>query len=138
MVRILCRHAVEKNSFLIAMVQSRILTVSIFYLDTNLSNLEIRRIWYGWSSTVGINPTLSDPFTPRNSKLGPLKPIKLIGINSRDALIDKKTQEQKWLKIWTILKNLKEKKSDFSPLLNPDTSWWLARCPRPLNHRFGC
>ena len=45
MVRILCRHAVEKNSFLIAMVQSRILAASIFYLDTNLSNLEIRSIW---------------------------------------------------------------------------------------------
>ena len=54
---------------------------------------------------------------------GTFKLIKLIGINSRFALIDKKAQEQKWLKNLTILKNLREKKkSNFSPVLNPDTS----------------
>ena len=53
---------------------------------------------------------------------GALKLIKLIGINSRFALIDKKAQELKWLKNETILKNLKKKKSDLSPVFNPDTS----------------
>ena len=47
--------------------------------------------------------------------------IKLIGMNSRFALIHKKAQEQKLLKIGTILKNLKEKKSNFSPVLDPGT-----------------
>ena len=35
--------------------------------------------------------------------------MKLTGINFRFALIDKKAQEQKWLKNWTILKNVKKK-----------------------------
>ena len=38
-----------------------------------------------------------------------------VGINSRFAKINKKAQEQKWLKNWTILKNLKEKKIKFQP-----------------------
>jgi hypothetical protein len=48
------------------------------------------------------------------------KLIKLIGINSRFALIDKKAQEQKWLN--NFEKFERKKKSDFSPVLNPDTS----------------
>ena len=57
-----------------------------------------------------IGKILSDPFTPRLSKLDTLKPIKLIEINSRLALIDEKAQEQKWLKNLTILKNFERKK----------------------------
>jgi len=41
---------------------------------------------------------------------GTLKLIKTIGIHSRFTLIEKKAQEQKWLKNY------------FSPVLNPDTS----------------
>jgi hypothetical protein len=42
---------------------------------------------------VGIKPTQSDPFTPRTSKSG-WKYFEVYKI----ALIDKKAQEQKWLK----------------------------------------
>ena len=61
-------------------------------------------------TTVGLNPILSDlgP-TYRDQGLknwtgGTWDIIKLIGMNSRFALIHKKAQEQKWLKNWTILK----------------------------------
>ena len=64
---------------------------------------------------------------------GTLKQKKMIGINTNWQ----KGTGTKGLKNWTNLKNLKKKKSDFSPVLNPDTFWWLARCPRVLNHRFG-
>ena len=51
----------------------------------------------------------------------------------------KNAQEQKWLKNLTILKNLKEKKeSNFSPVLNQETSWWMVKYPRSLSHRFDC
>jgi hypothetical protein len=55
------------------------------------------------NSTVGINPIISDLniHELQNWAEGTLKPIKF-------ANIHKKTQEQKWLKNWTILKNLKE------------------------------
>ena len=75
-----------------------------------------------FTNTVGINPIISDLNTPQTSKLGrgTLKSIKLIGMNSRFVNIHKKAHEQKCLKNWTILKNLKErkKKSNFSPVLN--------------------
>ena len=53
---------------------------------------------------------------------GTFKLIKLIGINSRFALFDKKAQEQKWLKNSAILKKIVKKRSNFSPVLNPETS----------------
>ena len=48
-------------------------------------------------NTVGINPILSDLNTPRtlNWAGGTLKPIKMIGMNSRFAKIYKKAQEKK-------------------------------------------
>ena len=51
-------------------------------------------------NTVGINPILSDLNTPRTLSWagGTLKPIKMIGMNSRFAKIYKKAQGQKWLK----------------------------------------
>ena len=50
--------------------------------------------------TEVINPILVTSTHPelQNWVGGPLKPIKLIGINSRFAKIHKKAQEQKWLK----------------------------------------
>ena len=39
-------------------------------------------------------------------------------MNSRFSKIHKKAQEQKWLKNWTILKNLKEKKNQISALFS--------------------
>jgi hypothetical protein len=46
---------------------------------------------------------------------GILKLIELIEMNSRFVKIHKKAQEQKWLKNWRILKNLKDKKSNDWP-----------------------
>ena len=53
------------------------------------------------ANTVGINPILSDSKGPGTSKLDwrcTWNTIKLIGMNSRFALIHKKAQEQKLLK----------------------------------------
>ena len=53
-------------------------------------------------------------------------------MNSRFALIHKKAQEQKLLKNWTILKNMKEKKSQISALFltqRPPDDW-----PDALDH----
>ena len=44
---------------------------------------------------------------------GAFKPIKLIEMNSRFAKLHIKAQEQKWLKNWSFLKNLEEKKIKF-------------------------
>ena len=51
---------------------------------------------------------------------GPLKLIKLIEINFRFAIIDKKTQETEKLNNFEIFE--RKKKSGFSPVLNPNTS----------------
>jgi hypothetical protein len=48
--------------------------------------------------------------------------IKLIGMNSRFALIHKKAQEHKWLKKLNNFEKFERKKSNFSPVLNPQTS----------------
>ena len=47
----------------------------------------------------------------------------VIGFNhdTSQGLIDKKAQEQKWLKNWTILKNLKKKKNQISALFSTQT-----------------
>ena len=53
-------------------------------------------------------------------------------MNSRFPLIHKKAKEQKWLKNWTILKNLKEKKSQILALFltqRPSDDW-----PDALDH----
>ena len=64
---------------------------------------------------MGINPKLLVTSTYpelQNWTGGPLKPIELKGMSSRFTKIHKKAHKQKWLKNWTILKNLKEKKSN--------------------------
>ena len=55
-----------------------------------------------------------------------MKLIELIGINSKFALIDKKAQEQKWLKNRTILKIFERKKNQISALFltqTPPDDW---------------
>ena len=57
--------------------------------------------------------------------------IKLIGINSTFAQILGKLLINKISKNLKNLENLKERRSDFSLVLNPLTSQKLARCNRP-------
>ena len=132
------KHAVFKiwktkyeTGFLLSSIAFVILCLLMYYYKSSFFFASLH-------STVGINPRLSDLKGPGTSKLDWRYLEKLIGMNSRFALIHKKAQEQKLLENWTILKKLKEKKSNISPVLKPETSWWLARCPRLLSHRFGC
>jgi hypothetical protein len=68
---------------------------------------------------------------------GALNVIKLIGMNSIFAQILGKLKNNKLSRNLKNFENLKEKKSKFSLVLNPLTSQKLAKCSRPLSHRFG-
>ena len=76
-------------------------------------------------STVGINPTLSDPFTPRTSKLG-WRYFEANKIDRSKLQICTNRQKGTGTKMAENLNNFekfeRKKKSDFSPVLNPDTS----------------
>ena len=65
-------------------------------------------------STVGINPTLSDPFTSQTSKLG----WRYFEANEVDR---KKNSRQKGTGTKMAENFERKKKSNFSPVLNPDT-----------------
>ena len=83
-------------------------------------------------TTVGIYQTIGDLNTSWTSKLGWRY---LIGMNSRISKIHKKEQEQKWLKNWTILKNLKKIK--FQPCSQPRDLLMTGQMPyKPLRHNI--
>ena len=69
-------------------------------------------------NTVGINLTISDPFTPRISKLGG-RYFEANKIDSITLQIRTNRQKGTGTKMAEKLNNLTEKKSDFSPVLNP-------------------
>ena len=90
------------------------------------------------SNTVGIEPILSDPFTHQNSKFG-VRYFEANRINRNILQIRTNCQKGTGTKMAEKLSKFEKferKKEDFSPVLNPDTSWWLARCPRPLKVRI--
>ena len=90
--------------------------------------------------TVGINPRLSDLRGPRTSKLV-WRYLEHKKIDRNELQIRTNSQKGTGTKIAEKLNNFEKferKKSNFSPVLNPETSWWLARCLRPLSHRFDC
>ena len=110
--------------------------VKQFFLHTqrrqNVKNLgEAKPIWHPYIIHSGNQPYtkwLTGDQGLKNWTGGTWNIIKLIRMNSRFALIHKKAQEQKLLKNWTILKNLKEKKNQISALFSSQ---------RPPSHRFG-
>jgi hypothetical protein len=58
-------------------------------------------------------------------------------MNSTFAQILEKIKINKMSENLKNLENLKEKRSKFSLVFNPLTSQKLARCSKPLSHRFG-
>ena len=54
------------------------------------------------------------------------------------AFFHLKCTETKMAEKLNNFEKVERKNSNFSPVLNPETFWWLARCLRPLIYRFGC
>ena len=87
------------------------------------------------TNTVGINPILllSDLNTPRTLRLG-WRYFEAHKNDRNERQIHKNSQKGTGTKMAEKLINFEkfEKKirSNFSPVLNPETLWWLARCPK--------
>jgi hypothetical protein len=68
---------------------------------------------------------------------GTLNINKLIGMNSKFAQILGKLKNNKMSENLKNFENLTEKRVKIQPCAHPLTSQKLARCSRPLTHRFG-